>query len=74
MRGDRGRPVELHANPLEDPHLFPTGLPEWPGTVVGIDINVEQGVAFAELLDGIRKAYFLDVKHKKDYAKKMRFT
>jgi hypothetical protein len=64
---------ELHTNPRNDPHSFVTA-PEWPGTVVGIDLNIEQGVEFAELLEQIRKAYFIDVKRKKDFSKKIRFA
>jgi hypothetical protein len=40
---------------------------------VGIDINMEQGIEFAELLDQIRRAYYLDVKRKKDFSHKIRF-
>jgi anti-sigma regulatory factor (Ser/Thr protein kinase) len=74
MRGQQDRTVKLHTNPMEDPHLFPSNLPFWPGTLVGIDINVAQGVEFAKLLDQIRRAYYLDVKRKKDYSDRIRFT
>jgi hypothetical protein len=73
MKGDPDV-VELHTDPNDDGHLFPVGLPPWPGTVVGIDINVDRGLAFADLLEKIRKAYYLDVKRKKDYSNKIRFT
>jgi hypothetical protein len=74
MRGSANRSMHLHTNPLSDSHLFPTSLPAWPGTAVGIDINVTQGIAFAELLNQIRKAYYLDVKRKKDFAHRIKFT
>jgi hypothetical protein len=64
---------QLQSDPKRDPHQFPDGVPTWPGTVVGIDLNIEQGIEFAELLEQIRKAYFIDVKKKKDYAKRIRF-
>jgi hypothetical protein len=64
---------ELHTNPMRDPHAF-VKTPRWPGTVVGIDLNIEQGVEFSELLEQIRKAYYIDVKHKKDFSKKIRFN
>lgn len=64
---------ELNADPVYDPHDF-VKAPEWNGTVVGIDINIEQDIGFAALLDFIRKAYFIDVKIKKDYAKRIRFA
>src|SRR5258707_1016961 len=68
---------ETHVNHLRQrssllsvPHSF-VATPRWPGTVVGIDLNIEQGIEFAELLEQIRKAYFIDVKRKKDYSRKI---
>lgn len=63
---------ELHTNPIDDPHAF-VRAPNWKGTVVGIDLNIEQGIEFAALLNQIRGAYSIDVKRKKDYANKIRF-
>jgi len=63
----------LQADPIRDPHTF-VEAPFWPGTVVGIDLNIEQGVEFSTLLEQIRKAYFLDVKSKKDYTRRIRFA
>ncbi len=74
MRGPEKQVVKLRTNPTDDPHLFPIGLPSWNGTVVGIDITVDPGVEFSELLDHIRKAYYLDVKRKKDFAPRIKFT
>jgi anti-sigma regulatory factor (Ser/Thr protein kinase) len=74
MRGPENKVAKLYANPTQDHHLFPTGLPSWRGTVVGIDINVSPEVEFSELLDQVRKAYYLDVKRKKDFAPRIRFT
>ena len=68
----RYEPV-LEADPTKDPHRF-VRAGNWQGTVVGIDLNIEQGVEFSTLLESIRKAYFLDVKIKKDYARKIRFS
>jgi anti-sigma regulatory factor (Ser/Thr protein kinase) len=64
---------ELNADPKKDPHSFVTA-PDWQGTIVGIDLNIEQGIEFAELLEAIRGAYAIDVKRKKDYAKRIRFS
>lgn len=64
---------ELNADPKRDPHAF-VGAPSWPGTVVGIDLNIKQGVEFSKLLEEIRSAYFIDVKRRKDYAKRIRFS
>jgi hypothetical protein len=64
----------LHADPGKDHHKIVHDLPNLKGTVVGIDVNIEQGVAFSVLLNAIREAYFSDVKIKKKYANKIRFT
>ena len=72
-RGKTKRLSQLHTDPLDDAHTFPGNLPYWQGTAVGIDINVTQGVAFSELLNQIRKAYYLDVKRKKDFIQKIKF-
>ncbi|WP_139234222.1 ATP-binding protein [Methylobacterium pseudosasicola] len=63
----------LEVDPIHDPHKF-VQAPDWDGTVVGIDLNIEQGVEFSYLLDQIREAYSLDVKSKKDYSKRIRFS
>jgi hypothetical protein len=74
LRGSENRVVKLYADPLRDHHLFPTGLPSWNGTVVGIDINVSPEVEFSELLNQVRKVYYLDVKRKKDFGPRIKFT
>jgi anti-sigma regulatory factor (Ser/Thr protein kinase) len=63
----------LYADPVYDPHEF-VSAPKWQGTVVGIDLNIEQDIGFAALLNFIRGAYSIDVKTKKDYAKSIRFS
>jgi len=68
----RYKPV-LYADPEYDPHEF-VAAPTWKGTVVGIDLNIEQDIGFAALLNFIRSAYAIDVKTKKDYAKHIRFS
>lgn len=69
-----GELLTLNADPRLDRHRYLTGVPSWPGTVVGIDINVEEGQNFADLLDRIRTAYSVDLKtRKKVYYKRARF-
>jgi hypothetical protein len=63
----------LHSDPHADPHKF-VKAPLWKGTIVGIDFNIEQGIEFSALLEQIRRAYFIDVKAKKDHAKRIRFS
>jgi len=75
LKSQEGELLTLNADPTLDRHRFMNGIPAWPGTVVGIDINVHEGQDFADLLDEIRSAYSIDVKHqKKAYYKRARFT
>lgn len=75
MRTPEGEEPALNPDPANDRHRFLTGTPNWPGTVVGIDINVQQGRKFADLLDDIRKAYAIDVKaRRRAFYKKVRFV
>jgi anti-sigma regulatory factor (Ser/Thr protein kinase) len=69
---ERYEPI-LHSDPIRDPHRF-VDAPPWQGTVVGIDLNIERGIEFAALLEFIRAAYRIDVKSKKDYSNKIRFS
>lgn len=73
MKTRKRREPILHADPARDPHSF-VDAGEWSGTVIGIDLNIEQGIAFADLLNQIRQAYFMDIKTKRDYANKIRFS
>ncbi|MEX2541799.1 MAG: hypothetical protein WD314_08315 [Trueperaceae bacterium] len=67
--------AQLNADATADKHRLRSGLPHWQGTVVGIDMSVEEGVEFAELLARIREAYQIDVKKsKKEYFKQIRFS
>ena len=65
MKTRKRREPTLHADPSRDPYSF-VNAGEWPGTVIGIDLNIEQGIAFADLLNQIRQAYFIDIKPKRD--------
>lgn len=66
------REPQLEANPLLDPHTI-APAPRWPGTVVGIDISIDNGISFSELLNKIRGAYHIDVRKRKDYSNRIRF-
>jgi len=52
--------MTLHADPLADRHSSLTKLPYWQGTVVGIDISLDQTQSFASLLAKIRQFYSLE--------------
>lgn len=65
----------LYANPLSEGHNINTDLPNWQGTVIGIDINVDETREFSGLLNMIRQSYSIGVKdQKKKYYKAVRFT
>lgn len=46
----------------------------FPGTAVGVNLSLEETVAFSELLKEIGKIYHLDVRAGKNAAKKAKFT
>lgn len=63
------------ANPKDDLSTVKDGLPFFQGTLVGLDIHIEDAEAFNNLIDRIGDAYQLNVKQsKKDYYKRIRFT
>ena len=57
LRTPVNKNVRLFADPNKDGHSENTDLPSWQGTVVGIDITLNQNNDFTKLLDLIRKAY-----------------
>jgi hypothetical protein len=66
---------DLYADPKYDRHKIVRGLPRWQGTVIGVDIAVEEAQAFATLINYIRQSYKLDLKkRKKKYYKGIKFT
>ena len=64
--------LSLKANPFEDRHTKDGGLPCWKGTVVGVDITLDQTREFSVLLSAIRKAYS-ELKKKNGHRSKPRF-
>lgn len=54
----RARPnILIQGLPERDYHLEFDDLPAWTGTVVGIDVAIEKGRTFAQLLTDIRNVY-----------------
>lgn len=65
----------LRANPNNDAHAETNQAPNFPGTVVGIDISLDQTIEFTSLLSVIRGAYTEALKERKKVKyKKPRFT
>lgn len=49
--------VRLYADPLKDRHSKAENMPYWQGTLVGIDISLENLQQFPILLEMINKTY-----------------
>jgi anti-sigma regulatory factor (Ser/Thr protein kinase) len=61
LKGPRNEQPRLFSDPASDSATRESDLPFWPGTAIGIDINVGAHEQFAQLLADIRRAYSLDV-------------
>ena len=57
--------LRLSADPFKDKHSKDNSLPFWRGTVVGVDITLDQTREFSLLLNEIRKTYTSAVREKK---------
>lgn len=63
---DPHKPVNfLNSNPLKDNHSLRTDLPYWQGTVVGVDISLDDTDEFSRLLNLIGAVYSGGVKDKR---------
>jgi anti-sigma regulatory factor (Ser/Thr protein kinase) len=61
--------LSLNVDPFADRHSKISDLPYWQGTVVGVDITLDQTSEFSLLLKAISRTYSKDVREKK----KMRY-
>lgn len=57
--------LHLHADPFQDRYSKEDHLPFWKGTVVGVDITLDQTKEFSLLLDLIRKTYGAAVRERR---------
>lgn len=57
--------IKLHADPFDDRHSLKTNLPYWQGTVVGVDLSLDQTPEFDTLLELIRHSYTNAIKARK---------
>lgn len=70
-----GKKISFNPSPENDYCSIRDNLPYFQGTLVGIDINIEDDEAFNNLISNIGSAYQLSVKKtKKDYFKRIKFT
>ena len=67
--------IQFNANPEDDYATIKDSLPVFPGTVIGIDIHIEDTTAFNKLMQMIGDSYRASLnKMKKDYYKRIKFT
>lgn len=57
--------LHLRADPFEDRHSKDNNFPVWGGTLVGVDITLNQTKEFSSLLHEIRKTYSNAVKERR---------
>jgi anti-sigma regulatory factor (Ser/Thr protein kinase) len=68
------KPVNINSDPREDYKTIREGLPFFQGTLIGIDLNIEDTEAFNNLIQKIGEAYGLSIrKAKQNYYKRIRF-
>lgn len=57
LKNPKNKQVKLFGDPLKDHHSSKSKLPFWHGTVVAIDLCLNETLDFNQLLELIRKAY-----------------
>ena len=68
-------PVEFHPNPTDDNCSICEGLPHFHGTLIGMDISIQDTRAFNKLIESIGSVYQSSVKQsRKDYYKRIKFV
>lgn len=63
-QGEKKRHI-LHADPSKDRHSEREDLPQWHGTVVGIDMALDENEKFSALMEYIRRTYSKAVRERK---------
>ncbi len=67
--------IKFNGNPEDDYATIKDSLPMFPGTVIGIDIHIEDTTAFNKLMQMIGDSYRASLKKmKKDYYKRIKFA
>jgi anti-sigma regulatory factor (Ser/Thr protein kinase) len=75
LKKTQTRTVRLNADPFADRHSTGADMPFWRGTVVGVDITLDQTEEFSLLLDAIRATYSSAVRERRrERHKRPRFT
>lgn len=75
LKKGSARNLRLHADPFMDRYASDGVMPAWHGTVVGVDISLDQTEEFSRLLDAIRETYGSAVRdRRKERYKRPRFS
>lgn len=61
----RGKKLQLHADPFQDRHSKKYDLPNWEGTVVGIDLSLDSTQEFSLLLKLLNETLKQAIKERK---------
>ncbi|MFO8050850.1 MAG: ATP-binding protein [Thermoplasmatota archaeon] len=66
LKASRGRKrIKINEDPDKDRHSSGSDYPYWKGTVVGIDINLDQTSEFTDVLDLVRITFVRAIKERK---------
>ena len=57
LKNPKNKQIKLMADPLKDHYSSDDNLPFWKGTVVAIDLCLDDNIDFKELLTAIKKVY-----------------
>ncbi len=75
LKKSPGKKRRLNADPFIDRHSVSGNMPVWQGTVVGVDITLDQTEEFSLLLDAIRDTYSSAVRDRRNQRRqKPRFS
>ena len=55
----------INADPFDDRYSYKDNLPNFNGTLVGVDISLSEGENFADLLETIKRTYSIAIRERK---------
>ncbi len=74
LKADSKKQIRLRSDPSKDKHSEGDNFPNWQGTVVGVDIKLDDREEFSTLLGLINQTYSQSVRERrKEYYKKAKF-
>jgi len=61
----------INADPFSDPHIANENLPDFKGTLIGLDITLDETAEFSSLFEGIKEVYSRAIRErrKREYRK-----